>query len=141
MFVGVLNLDTGHLDYCNAGHEAPFIIGGESLPIDVKPNLPLGALPEWDYEGQEMQLSLGDMLFLYSDGLSEAKNVEKHSLGRNRVMELVQAYRGDTARQLVEHMETEVHKFVALMRMKQSACVSPWRRWLRMSSTMAEHQK
>ena len=85
MFVGVLNLDTGHLDYCNAGHEAPFVIGGESLPIDVKPNLPLGALPEWDYEGQEMQLSLGDMLFLYTDGLSEAKNTEKQSLGRNRV--------------------------------------------------------
>ena len=112
MFVGVLNLDTGHLDYCNAGHEAPFIIGGESLPIDVKPNLPLGALPEWDYEGQEMQLSLGDMLFLYTDGLSEAKNTEKQSLGRNRVNALVRAYRGDTARQLVEHMETEVHKYV-----------------------------
>ena len=59
-----------------------------------------------------MQLSLGDMLFLYTDGLSEAKNTEKQSLGRNRVNALVQAYRGDTARQLVEHMETEVHKYV-----------------------------
>ena len=71
MFVGILDLATGCLDYCNAGHEAP-ILAGQPLPI--KPNLPIGALSDWTYEGQQAQLIPGNMLFLYTDGLNEAMN-------------------------------------------------------------------
>ena len=108
MFVGILDLQTGHLDYCNAGHEAPFVAG---QPLPIKHNLPVGALSDWTYEGQEAQLNDGDMLFLYTDGLTEAKNTEKKSLGRHRVTQLVQAHSGDTARQLVEQMEAEAHRY------------------------------
>ena len=107
MFVGILDLQTGHLDYCNAGHEAP-IMAGQPLPI--KHNLPVGALSDWVFEGQEVQMKEGDMLFLYTDGLTEAKNIEKHSMGRHRVVELAQAYCHDTAQQLVELMEAEVRR-------------------------------
>lgn len=110
MFVGILNLQTGYLDYCNAGHEAP-LLAGEALPI--KPNLPVGALPDWNYEGQEAWLKDGDTLFLYTDGLSEAKNAEKHTLGRKRVLSLAQAHRGSSAQQLVEIMEAEVRRHAA----------------------------
>ena len=68
MFVGILDLTTGHLDYCNAGHEQPIVAGH---PLTIVPNLPVGALPDWTYEGQQTQLKPGDMLFLYTDGLSE----------------------------------------------------------------------
>ncbi|MBP5715088.1 MAG: SpoIIE family protein phosphatase [Prevotella sp.] len=108
MFVGILDLQTGHLDYCNAGHEAPFV-AGEPLPI--KHNLPVGALSDWTYEGQEAQLKDGDMLFLYTDGLTEAKNTEKQSMGRKHVVQLVQAHNNDTAQQLVEQMEAEAHRY------------------------------
>lgn len=113
MFVGILNLTTGHLDYCNAGHEAPLIIKKEgdklaSTCLSVKPNLPVGALPDWDYEGQETQLQSGDMLFLYTDGLSEAQNTSGEQLGRNRVMELASEHCNSTARQLVESMDEAV---------------------------------
>ena len=107
MFVGILDLATGHLDYCNAGHEAPIIAG---QPLPVKPNLPIGALSDWNYEGQEAQLQSGDMIFLYTDGLSEAKNAQGEQLGRPRVLQLVQEHGDDTARQLVELMEDEVHR-------------------------------
>ena len=113
MFVGILNLTTGHLDYCNAGHEAPLVIkkeGVKQTPIclPVKPNLPVGALPEWDYEGQEAQLQSGDMLFLYTDGLSEAKNTAGEQLGRDRVMELASEHSHETTRKLVESMDEAV---------------------------------
>ena len=53
MFVGILDLASGHLDYCNAGHEAPLLFG---QPLPVLPNLPVGALADWTYEGQQEQL-------------------------------------------------------------------------------------
>lgn len=107
MFVGILDLNTGHLDYCNAGHEAP-LVSGEPLPI--KPNLPVGALPDWTYEGQEAQLKEGDMLFLYTDGLTEAKNTEKQSMGRKRVLQLAQEHTNDAPQQLVDLMKAEAHR-------------------------------
>ena len=110
MFVGILDLATGRLDYCNAGHEAPLVNGH---PLDIERNLPVAALHGWKYKGQEVQLKPGDMLFLYTDGLSEAKNTEGKQLSRNRVLELAKEHTSDTAQQLVETMETEVHHHVA----------------------------
>lgn len=110
MFVGILDLTTGHLDYCNAGHEAPLISG---VALDVKPNLPVGALAEWKYEGQQTQLKSGDMLFLFTDGLSEAKNPSDQQLGRQHVLELIQTSSGTTAQRLVEAMDNAVHRHAA----------------------------
>ena len=107
MFVGILDLTTGRLDYCNAGHEAPLVAG---QPLDIKRNLPVGALSDWNYEGQQTQLKPGDMLFLYTDGLSEAKNSTGELLGRKRVQQLASEHYQDTAQQLVGLMEAEVHR-------------------------------
>ena len=107
MFVGILDLTTGRLDYCNAGHEAPLVAG---QPLDIKRNLPVGALSDWSYEGQQTQLKPGDMLFLYTDGLSEAKNSTGELLGRKRVQQLASEHYQDTAQQLVGLMEAEVHR-------------------------------
>ena len=110
MFVGILDLTTGHLDFCNAGHEVPLISG---KPLNVVRNLPVGALPLWDYEGQQTQLKPGDILFLYTDGLSEAKNSADELLGRKIVQKLASEHCSDTAQQLVELMEEEIHRHAA----------------------------
>ncbi len=107
MFVGILDLTSGHLDYCNAGHEPPLVSG---QPLNVKPNLPVGALSDWSYEGQQTQLKPGDMLFLYTDGLSEAKNSARKMLGRKHVQQLASEHSNNTAQQQVELMEAEVHR-------------------------------
>ena len=107
MFVGVLDLSSGRLDYCNAGHEPPLVSG---QPMEVKRNLPVGALSDWVYEGGLTQLKPGDMLFLYTDGLSEAKNSTGKLLGRKRVQRLASEHATGTARQLAELMEAEVHR-------------------------------
>ena len=107
MFVGILDLTTGHLDYCNAGHERPVVAG---LPLEIRPNLPVRALSDWNYEGQQIQLSPGDMLFLYTDGLCEAKNTAGQQLGRQYIYNLANEHRTDTSQQLVKLMEDEVKR-------------------------------
>ena len=107
MFVGILDLATGRLDYCNAGHEPPIMAG---QPLSVKINLPVGALSDWNYEGQQAQLHPGDMLFLYTDGISEAQNAAGEQFGRKYVKQLAREHCTDTAQQLVELMESEVHR-------------------------------
>ena len=79
MFIGVLDLPTGRLRYCNAGHEKTFIIGQEIKVLPAKAHLPLGAMEDMIYTTQEVKLAPGDMIFLYTDGLTEAKN-EKHKI-------------------------------------------------------------
>jgi sigma-B regulation protein RsbU (phosphoserine phosphatase) len=110
MFVGILNLTTGHLDYCNAGHETPLLSG---QPLPVKRNKPVGALSDWNFEGQEAQLQPGDLLFLYTDGLSEARNQAGKQLGRATVAELVKQQACETPRQQVEEMAQEVYRYAA----------------------------
>lgn len=110
MFVGVLDLATGHMDYCNAGHETPLVAG---QPLPIKRNKPVGALSDWQFEGQETDLQPGDTLFLYTDGLSEARNEARKMFGRGNVAQIVAQQTYDNARQLVELMAREVHSHAA----------------------------
>ena len=110
MFIGILDLATGHLDYCNAGHEAP-LLAGQSLPI--KRNKPVGALLDWNFEVQETDMQPGDTLFLYTDGLNDARNQTGKRMGRARVAELAGQLTHQTARQMVQQMADEVHRYAA----------------------------
>ena len=110
MFIGILDLATGHLDYCNAGHEAPLL---SNQPLPIKRNKPVGALLDWIFEGQETIVQPGDTLFLYTDGLSEARNQTGKRLGRAHVAELAGQFTYDTAQQLVQQMADEAHRYAA----------------------------
>ena len=114
LFIGVLDLPTGHLRYCNAGHEVPVIkrSKGDGEFLDVKANLPIGIFDEFTYEMQEMNMAKGDTLFLYTDGLTEAKNAEKKLFGREHVMELATAVNFTAPKELVESVIAQCKKFV-----------------------------
>ena len=107
MFVGVLDLLTGDLDYCNAGHEAP-VLGDTLLP--VIPNLPVGALPDWVYEGQTGQIKPDQTLFLYTDGLSEARDTQDRQFSRRKVLELVSQSSDLSPQDLVKKMVEEADR-------------------------------
>ena len=120
MFVGVLNLPTGHLRYCNAGHDVPILVPDSEL--DVKANLPIGLFGDFCYEQQEMTMKPGDTLFLYTDGLTEAmKPVSRrakdgkacrHELfGRERVLRLTAGYAADGVKALVDNIIAAVQRF------------------------------
>ena len=108
MFIGVLDLPTGHLRYCNAGHDRPVVVGGEILA--EKANIPVGLFADYKYVMEETTLADGAMLFLYTDGLTEAKNLERQQFGLNRVMAMLTDCLQNAA-QLVERMKQEVQSF------------------------------
>ena len=101
MFVGVLDLATGHLDFCNGGHNAPMICRVDvDGSIDVKyakmiSNLAIGVLPEFVYCREEAQLNPGDIIFMYTDGLTEAENTEKELFGEIAAQDALKRFVGD----------------------------------------------
>ena len=82
-FLGILDLETGHLQYCNAGHNAPLKIdsAGNVVPMQVVPNLPLGLFGGFPYEGQETTIEKQTMLYLFTDGVNEAENTSNELFG------------------------------------------------------------
>ena len=108
LFVGVLDLQTGHLRYCNAGHNAPYVQGAQ-LPCN--PNLPVGAMPDWRFEEQTVDLAEDAILFLYTDGLTEAENAQQALFGDKRVAEVISSFEG-SPEALIETMTAAVRQFV-----------------------------
>lgn len=108
LFIGVLDLATGHLDYCNAGHERP-ILNGEVL--NSVPNMPIGLFDDFIYEPQETTIAPGMMLTLYTDGLTEAFNAQEQQFGRERFVQLIRRCGGMTPKELVDTAITEVQHF------------------------------
>ena len=113
LFLGVLDLESGVLEYCNAGHNAPVLMAdGEWKMIDVLPNLPLGIEPEFPYQAQRLQMRYNDMLFLYTDGLTEAENMEHQLFGEQRMMDALKSRTALRPRTIIDAMEKDVDKFV-----------------------------
>ena len=81
--------------------------------LDNKRNLPVGAMPGWQFEGQQVQLTAGEMLFLYTDGLNEARDAHDRPLSRDRVLSLARQHSDETPRHLVELMEAAAHNHAA----------------------------
>ena len=112
MFIGLLDLKTGHLDFCNAGHNAPVLGGGElgGEFLDMLPNAPIGLWPGLEYEGEELDSIKGRQLFIYTDGLNEAENRQQEQFGDDRLLEILRAIHYENARQVIEAIEAEVEK-------------------------------
>jgi serine phosphatase RsbU (regulator of sigma subunit) len=109
-FLGLVDLKTGHLDFCNAGHNAPVIGCGDpdGSFLQMKPNAPIGVLPGMEYEGEEIDSIKGRPLFIYTDGLNEAENGQLQQFGDERLLDILRDTHFDTARQVVEALENEV---------------------------------
>ena len=117
LFVGVLDLPTGRLRYCNAGHCAPVLTGAGVGLLNIKPNLPLGIMGGYKFEAQESIIFPGTTIFLYTDGLTEAENVDKELFDEQRMLDVCQnIYEhqlADTTPPLfVDAMTDAVHDFV-----------------------------
>ena len=115
LFVGVLDLSSGLLHYCNAGHNAPLLLGADIQELPCHSNIPVGFRPQWKYSLQEAQLSTGTTIFLFTDGLTEAMNADKAQFEMERVNEVaVQALANQQQEpcQLISQMTEAVQQFV-----------------------------
>ena len=115
LFVGVLDLPTGLLHYCNAGHDAPLLVGAGVGVLPCESNVPVGIISGWEYIQQEALIYPGTTIFLFTDGLTEAMNADFAQFQIERVNDVAtQALaRGQQEpRQLIELMTDAVHQFV-----------------------------
>jgi len=112
MFVGLIDLTTGHLDFCNAGHNPPIIGGGEQHGefLQMLPNVPIGIVPGLEYEGEEIASVKGRLLLLYTDGLNEAENRQYEQFSDERLLDILHNTHFDSARQVIETLKDEVER-------------------------------
>ena len=110
MFIGLVDLKTGHLSFCNAGHNPPIIGGGESHGDFLKmlTNFPIGVLPDLEFQGEEISSIKGRPLFIYTDGLNEAENMENDQFGDDHLLDILRNTHFDSARQVIETLAAEV---------------------------------
>ena len=112
---GCLDLYTGELRIANAGHDKPFLLSssGASM-VPLKSNLPLGVFPDMQFPEETFTLSPGSGLFLYTDGLTEAKNLQRMEFGRDRVEHTLRtciSSPDSTPRTIVETLSRAAHCF------------------------------
>ncbi len=129
MFVGVLDLPTGRLRYCDAGHDAPILIDHSPLTIDhssdaqpmfnvqcsmfnVNPHLPIGVFDDTKYTVQEISIQPDSTVFLYTDGLTEAKNAEHKQFGLERVQAVLNTCADNDSKEILEKITQSVDGFV-----------------------------
>ena len=108
MFIGLIDLNTGRMEFCNAGHNPP-LLNGEYMKMEA--NAPIGLWEEVQFEGEKVDDMHGKTLFVYTDGISEAENINKEQFGAVRLQALLNKDLGD-ARQTSEAIHRAVEEFV-----------------------------
>ena len=106
-------MKTGHLEYCNAGHNAPLIFTDKIDMVPVMANLPLGIMPEFDFQQQSIDLHHDDALFLYTDGVTEAERADHEQYGEQRLLAFASAHAKEAPASFVESMNRDLDAFTA----------------------------
>lgn len=114
LFVGRLDLKTGEFEYCNAGHN-PIVLmtpDGQGDFLRAKPNVAVGVMGGFDYEAEHLTLVSGSRLLLYTDGVTEAENVNMELFGNDRLLHFVKGIqKEDTPESIANHLYEEVKTF------------------------------
>ena len=115
VFLGVLDLQTGVLQYCNAGHNSPLLLDEEVKTLACDANVPIGVIAEMSFSRQEIQLEKTTTIFLYTDGLSEAENSMHALFGEPRINHVAEVQVAQGVKEpaaVIYAMNEEVHRFV-----------------------------
>lgn len=116
-FVGVLDLRTHHLTYCNAAHNAPVLITdeGECRLLNVETNLPIGIEDHYQYEEQQIPFPENTALLLYTDGLTEAMYISEDGsrklFGEDRLLHDVKKNKQASAIEVIDYLKQHVNVF------------------------------
>lgn len=112
LFFGEYDDATGRLRYVNCGHYSPLLLraDGELERLDSTSTV-LGLFPEWDCALEQRLLAAGDILALYTDGVSESFNDEGEEFGEERLIESLLRNRGLSSQAMLEAVVDEVRRF------------------------------
>ena len=114
LLVGILNLDTGRLDCCNAGHTPPLLLtaDGSCRYVPLAAHLPIGVMERVDYCDERLPMGLGDVLLLYTDGLTEAEDATEAMFGPERVCQALEHCEAQRVETILEGLYGQLSHFV-----------------------------
>ena len=120
MFIGEIDMQSGKLLYCNAGHNPPVMMESNqqgdapSNPVfvDMEANAPIGLWPGLEFVGEEIENVKGRPLLLYTDGLSEAEDGEQLQFGDDQILDIIASHPFEGARQMVDRLSESVKQHV-----------------------------
>jgi len=113
-FIGVLDLQSGILRFCNAGHSCPTLVSDRLRTADCKPHLPIGLFEDVAYTTREERLDTGTTIFLYTDGLTEAMDAQNKQFGKQRMDEVLAESTGGRLKpkDILDTMTLRIEQFV-----------------------------
>ena len=115
IFMGVLDLQTGLLHYCNGGHNAPLLVGRDVGALSCDANLPIGVIADFKFTQQEVSIDPKTTIFLFTDGLNEAEDSRHAQFGDLRIWNVAKRMLAEERHQpqlLIEEMTETVQRFV-----------------------------
>lgn len=112
LFVAELEIETGRFSFINAGHNPPLIARSDgSIELLASGGLPLGLMGFAQYETGHAHLGSGDVLFIYSDGVSEANNINEDEFGMERLKAVISSNVGRSASGIRDKVESALSDF------------------------------
>ena len=113
VFYGIYNIQTGEVTYTNAGHNPPFILkaNGSIEQLPMTKDVVAGALEGYYYNEEKTQLEHGDMLLLYTDGVTEATNVDYQEYGEERLKAMLKKSAQADCQQVIDAVKADVKAF------------------------------
>ena len=113
LWMAVIDLNTGHVNACNAGHDYPAIMKtGEDFVVEKTPHgPPVAFIPGMEFQGMEFDMKPGDRIFLYTDGLNEAKRSDDERFGIDRMLEVLNAHKDVDNETMIHLMREAVDEF------------------------------
>lgn len=113
LFLGILNPENGNLKYVNCGHEPPLVVRQGTVKKRLQPTGPaVGMMPDLDFQVAENQFDQGDMLFAFTDGVTDAENERGELFTRERLLELL-SVADESAEALTERVKQHLGNYIA----------------------------
>ncbi|MCP4544058.1 MAG: serine/threonine-protein phosphatase [Chloroflexi bacterium] len=115
VFYGIIDTIDGTLTFCNAGHNPPYLLSVQNdneIQTLTKTGMALGVTTDTTWEQKTIQLAPGDLLVLYTDGITDAENEQDVFFGEERLLKIVQTNLGRPAQDLQNTLMAEIHSFV-----------------------------
>ena len=113
VFYGIYNIKTGEIVYCNAGHNPPYILKQngtvEALPMAKNPMV--GAIADMTFQEERFQLEKGESLVMFTDGVTEAMNIQNEEFGEDRLMDTLEEVTMHASQEIIDAVKADVKAF------------------------------
>jgi len=113
VFYGIYNTKTGEIVYCNAGHNPPYILKQngtvEALPMAKNPMV--GAIADMTFQEETLQLEKGEILVMFTDGVTEAMNTQNEEFGEDRLMDTLEEVTMHSSQEIIDAVKADVKTF------------------------------